>query len=174
MKRLKPKPTIVLEIAEIADNIRENDSTHLSNVLNPLFVHITISSILVSPTQNNLTLPLNPKNLQKYSEIYTFYTKHRLIHGTTKVSKFNCDPLSPVDLLSASPNRLGPLVPLVTPTGPPPSRSLKGKRCHRCLAARWEPTTATAFLKTGGFICLRWNDIHKIRTFTWLHVHIEC
>jgi len=46
------------------------------------------------------------------------------------VSKFNCDPLSPVDLLSASPNRLGPLVPLVTPTGPPPSRSLKGKRCH--------------------------------------------
>eukprot|EP00434_Breviolum_minutum_P000400 symbB.v1.2.000339.t2/scaffold22.1/size431876/7 len=50
--------------------------------------------------------------------------------ATPRVSKFNCDPLSPVDLLSASPNRLGPLVPLVTPTGPPPSRSLKGKRCH--------------------------------------------
>lgn len=47
--------------------------------------------------------------------------------ATARVSKFNCDPLSPVDPLLASPNRPGPLV---TPTGPPPNRSLKGKRCH--------------------------------------------
>lgn len=64
MKRLKPKPTIVLERAEIADNIRENDSTHLSDVLNLLFVqYITISSILVSPTQEQSGLTFKPKEL---------------------------------------------------------------------------------------------------------------
>lgn len=63
MKRLKPKLTIVLEIAEIADNIRENDSTHLSDVLNLLFVHITISSNLVSPTQKQSGLTFKPKEL---------------------------------------------------------------------------------------------------------------
>ena len=66
MKRLKPKPTIVLEIAEIADNIRENDSTHLSDVLNLLFVqyiYITISFILVSPTQEQSGLTFKPKEL---------------------------------------------------------------------------------------------------------------
>eukprot|EP00435_Cladocopium_sp_Y103_P032356 s607_g8.t1 len=51
---------------------------------------------------------------------------------TTRVSKFNVSPLSPVDPITASPSREGPLLRtpgtpqmLGTPLGPPPNRSLK-------------------------------------------------